>query len=199
MKEKRTRRYETVQCDDWVCRRWLTFGTAQSSEIPEDHWARMYGATCDFTPMNCFDCAWCGTSIVSNQPVQRYCTRACKRKASKAARRGAEFNAVGTYSWAQVVSLWVLFDKACAYCAAPTDLVDIQAEHVIALSRGGANNLSNLLPSCGPCNSDKRQLSLREWAADRRRRNLPEINTHWHASDPRYRHLSIDGSLSLAA
>lgn len=36
----------------------------------------------------------------------------------------------------------------CRYCGAPSDSVD----HVKPLSRGGANTLDNMAPSCLPCN-----------------------------------------------
>lgn len=39
----------------------------------------------------------------------------------------------------------------CAYCAGPADTWD----HVVPLSRGGVNALSNLTPCCEPCNRRK--------------------------------------------
>jgi 5-methylcytosine-specific restriction endonuclease McrA len=81
------------------------------------------------------------------------------------------------------------FDKCCAYCGQRTRLSDIDPDHVVALSRGGTNGIGNILPSCRLCNSDKRELSLAEWAADRERRSLPPVRTTWETTDDRYAHL----------
>ena len=201
LKEKRTRRYATVQCDDALCRQWLTFGTAAQSKLPADHWAILYEATCEWSaPVKVkpkprvtahFECAWCGEGFESSQAAARYCTDKCSRKRRKVARRAREHNARGTFTWAEIVGLWMRFDKACAYCAAPTSLVDIQAEHVIALSKGGRNDLSNLLPSCALCNSDKSAHSLIEWSALRSTQGKPPVSTTWTWSDARYRHLAL--------
>ena len=181
-----------------MCRQWAHFG-AWSSKLPADHWARRFGSACEWNPpkLRLAECRWCGDQL----PVGRYtlCSAKCRHRSKQAARRGREFRAVGTYTWAQVVGLWMQFDKRCAYCRARTPLENIQAEHVTALARGGANNLSNLLPSCGGCNSDKRDLTLSDWAKDRARRNLPPVFTTWGAHDPRYRHLVYLESAPLAA
>lgn len=196
-REARVKRYANIYCSN-LCRDYAK-GSIGTCKLPAEHWALMYGATCTFKPARCIDCSWCGTAIVTTLDTQQFCTRTCKIKAAKAKRRAAEHNAIGVYTWAQIARLWVAFDKGCAYCARPTALTDIQAEHVQALSRGGANNLSNLLPSCGPCNSDKRELTLDEWATDRVRRKLPPVTTTWTHTDPRYAHLSTGRSLAHLA
>ncbi|QIS38632.1 HNH endonuclease [Clavibacter capsici] len=96
-----------------------------------------------------------------------------------------------------VTKLWVLFDKACAYCGTPTPLDLIHPEHVVAISRGGANNTTNLLPSCNRCNGDKRDLSLAAWAESRVARGLTPVTTTWDEGDPRYKHLVITPQIPL--
>lgn len=81
---------------------------------------------------------------------------------------------------------------------ASTPLSEIQAEHVQPLSRGGANGTTNLLPSCGPCNADKRDLALMDWNPDRERRGLAPVKTTWHPSDDRYQHLVSGSTLATA-
>lgn len=98
-------------------------------------------------------------------------------------------DAHGTFTWTQVVRLWRLFDRRCAYCCQPVALIDVQAEHVHPLSRGGRNDLGNILPSCAPCNNDKRDVLLPEWNTDRTARDLPERVTTWDDNDPRYAHI----------
>jgi 5-methylcytosine-specific restriction endonuclease McrA len=81
------------------------------------------------------------------------------------------------------------FGYCCAYCGTKPDRLD--PDHVVPLKRGGHNVLSNLLPACNSCNSDKRDLLLKEWPADRERRGLPARATTWAEDDPRYYHLTF--------
>lgn len=57
----------------------------------------------------------------------------------------------------------------CFYCGvlAPQGHVD----HVIPLSRGGAQSVGNTVWSCGPCNLGKGSLLLAEWS----RRGRPQV------------------------
>lgn len=58
----------------------------------------------------------------------------------------------------------VIFERdeyRCAYCGATEYLT---VDHVIPLSRGGTNNLSNLKTCCGHCNSSKGAKSIEEWS-----------------------------------
>lgn len=182
----------------FLCRGYDRFGP-RFSELPKDHMARCIGMTCEWKPAFVpipTDCAWCGSSMTPVSSRNKFCTPGCKKRQQKATRRGREHNAIGTYSWTEIVRLWVAFNKTCAYCTNHTPLEQIQAEHVVPLSRGGANNLTNLLPSCRLCNGDKRDLLLSEWNADRKRRGLTPVKTTWHAADPRYRHLVTTGQLA---
>ncbi|WP_082581198.1 HNH endonuclease [Leifsonia sp. Root227] len=192
--------WATNYCSE-LCRQWVRFGE-WSTKLPADHIVRWVNATCEWKPprtARTFDCEWCGHTITTTRDSAKYCTRGCKRKGGKARRRGLEHGATGTYSWAELTRLWLAFDKTCAYCRKATQLADIQAEHVYPLSRGGANNLTNLLPSCGPCNSDKRDLLLHEWERDRARRHLPTVHTTWRATDSRYKHLTYRTNLRPSA
>lgn len=57
----------------------------------------------------------------------------------------------------------VLALEDCVYCGAIATTVD----HIVPLARGGWEHTSNLVPSCGSCNSSKCDSLLHEW--DRRR------------------------------
>lgn len=50
---------------------------------------------------------------------------------------------------------------ACAYCG-DTD-AQLCADHVVPLSRGGTNDIENLVCACIPCNSSKSDRLLEEW------------------------------------
>lgn len=88
------------------------------------------------------------------------------------------------------------FDYRCAYCDAKPDRID--TEHVTPLSGGRLNVLGNLLPTCNPCNADKRDLTPSEWAIDRERRGLPPRTTSGASEDPRYWHLTATEPIRAA-
>lgn len=69
-------------------------------------------------------------------------------------------NAIGTHSPEELQELKSKLFGLCAYCLkAKSDTID----HVIPLSRGGTNFISNLLPACVSCNSKKRDRLFSEW------------------------------------
>ena len=47
----------------------------------------------------------------------------------------------------------------CAYCGCPLGMETATIDHVIALSRGGANDRDNLVAACRKCNEDKGRTS----------------------------------------
>jgi hypothetical protein len=51
---------------------------------------------------------------------------------------------------------------ACVYCGADKPL---EGDHIVALSLGGSNALTNLATACRPCNLSKASSSLDEWRA----------------------------------
>jgi hypothetical protein len=48
----------------------------------------------------------------------------------------------------------------CAYCGCDLKYKDMQVDHVIALRRGGADTLDNMLPACRSCNYYKDTLTI---------------------------------------
>lgn len=77
-----------------------------------------------------------------------------RRKAIRAGVRVFEFTA---RDWARLVAR---YRGACAYCGQPGEL---QPDHVTPISRGGVHGPGNILPSCAPCNTQKRTRYLVEW------------------------------------
>ncbi|MFZ3557121.1 HNH endonuclease [Streptomyces sp. BH055] len=61
----------------------------------------------------------------------------------------------------------------CVYCGSRSA---ITLDHVIPLSRGGAHNSSNLVPSCTPCNEEKQARTPVEWFLQR------ELRSRWPGS-----------------
>ena len=79
-------------------------------------------------------------------------------------RRGRELNAEGSFTAAEWLDRLLEFNNHCAYCLQPLDKVE--QEHMNPLSRGGTNNIDNLVPSCPPCNRKKHDKNLLEFARE---------------------------------
>jgi 5-methylcytosine-specific restriction endonuclease McrA len=135
------------------------------------------------------DCDDCGESYTPRTTVQRFCSVRCLRRVERRKRKALEYNAAGSYTWTQVIHLFRLFGRCCAYCAQPVK-GQPDPDHVVPLAKGGHNGISNILPACRACNCDKRDVPIGDWNADRARRGLPPRITTWSPLDPRYVHLS---------
>lgn len=48
----------------------------------------------------------------------------------------------------------------CAYCGCELEYKDMQVDHVLAVGRGGSNDVDNLLPACRQCNYDKHERTI---------------------------------------
>ena len=199
------RKYGQV-CSD-KCRTWLT---APYCVLPKDHWVRWFGKSSAWTPPKASlmrfvsnACDECGTgfieanahNVVSN--YSRYCSDQCQMRVSRRTRKAREHDATGTYRWIEVIRLWVAAGKQCSYCdKVMTEQPD--PDHVVPLSRGGRNDMGNILPCCHLCNSDKCDLTLVEWAAERVRLGKPAVRTSLPFTDPRFRHLTLDPAIGVA-
>lgn len=137
-------------------------------------------------PRECPGCACWFTPLYTPKAI--CCSQRCVRRVHRWRRNAAERNAIGTFTWSQFMAIARRFDYCCAYCGEKPGRLD--PDHVVPLSRGGINSTTNLLPSCHPCNGDKRDLLLDEWALDRERRGRPPRATSWAPDDKRYWHLT---------
>ena len=71
----------------------------------------------------------------------------------------------------QWISCKTYFSNSCAYCGLPAEkhfqkyagVLKLQELHKEHVDDKGANDLSNCVPSCRPCNSKKHTYSLEEW------------------------------------
>jgi 5-methylcytosine-specific restriction endonuclease McrA len=165
------------------CRKSLTWGLR--STLPDDHWARWYGATSAWTPpaqkparFIASRCDECDTPFITqrNGDPGVYCSPQCAARVGRRARRAREHNAPGTFRYSQVMRQYAAQGHACAYCHLPAKGLP-DPEHVTPLSRGGRNDMSNIVAACRPCNTDKGDLTLEEWQAERERRHLPHVDT----------------------
>ena len=53
-----------------------------------------------------------------------------------------------------------LYSSKCIYCGSSEN---IQADHVIPVSRGGVHGIGNLVSACASCNLSKRDKTIMEW------------------------------------
>lgn len=70
----------------------------------------------------------------------------------KAMRYARERNAEGSYTFEEWEKLKAQFGNKCAFCRKETKLT---RDHIIPLSKGGTNYISNIQPLCRSCNSKK--------------------------------------------
>lgn len=116
-------------------------------------------------------CVICGTSFLAISVRHSTCgDAACvaeKRRAERRSRKAYERSLArggrpGVFSGAQWGERLREFDHRCAYCGESGHL---EIEHVIPISRGGANTIANVVPSCRACNVEKSTMTPDEWKA----------------------------------
>jgi 5-methylcytosine-specific restriction endonuclease McrA len=79
------------------------------------------------------------------------------------ARRRARLSfAEGDYTAEEFATLCDRYGHRCFYCGRA---VRLTADHIVPLTRGGSNYISNIIPACQPCNSSKGAKTLEEFLA----------------------------------
>src|SRR6266550_8840925 len=71
-------------------------------------------------------------------------------------RRVENSTALGDHNPQQLRARFEFFGWKCRYCGKALTEKSACAEHMIPLSRGGTNWASNIIPSCRPCNTAKK-------------------------------------------
>lgn len=59
--------------------------------------------------------------------------------------------------------VYIKFGGHCAYCGCDITIKDMQADHVVPLHLGGADNISNLYPACRACNHYKSTFTVEKF------------------------------------
>ncbi|OMD20654.1 hypothetical protein BJP48_30840 [Paenibacillus odorifer] len=81
--------------------------------------------------------------------------------AAKSRRRDKEKNLTADLTPEQWNACLEHFDHKCAYCGQSSDCLNM--EHFIPVSKGGGFTVSNIVPSCGICNSMKNASDFSIW------------------------------------
>jgi len=78
-------------------------------------------------------------------------------------RRAMKANADGNYSYSEFLSVCDDAGWLCVYCGCRLDVKTATADHMIPLSRNGANGIDNITLACRSCNSKKRDKTVEEF------------------------------------
>jgi 5-methylcytosine-specific restriction endonuclease McrA len=78
-------------------------------------------------------------------------------------RRARRYGAAGTFTRAEVKRIRSAQNGKCAnpWCKHPGAKLGI--DHIVALSKGGSNDRTNIQLLCGPCNTSKGRRNNEEW------------------------------------
>jgi hypothetical protein len=91
-------------------------------------------------------------------PERRRQMNAVHNNHARAKRLGLESN----FKWIDWCEVLEAFENRCAFCGTGQVLLDM--EHVVPLTKRGANTVGNVVPACRPCNAQKSGRSLEEFA-----------------------------------
>lgn len=70
-------------------------------------------------------------------------------------RRARRMNASGTHTASEWKELCATHGYRCLACGKQEPDIKLTADHILPLAMGGTNDISNIQPLCGPCNSSK--------------------------------------------
>lgn len=78
-------------------------------------------------------------------------------------RRALKRDAQGTHTLEDVKRILEIQNGYCAYCEADLEPTGYHVDHIRPLSRGGRNDIINLVCACPTCNLSKSDKTLPEW------------------------------------
>jgi 5-methylcytosine-specific restriction endonuclease McrA len=91
---------------------------------------------------------WKG-GIFANTPPKEYFRMQCRK------RRARKHQAKGTHSAQDWEALKAKYNFTCLCCGKREPDIKLTEDHIIPITRGGADDISNIQPLCQPCNSRK--------------------------------------------
>lgn len=88
-----------------------------------------------------------------------------KVKHWRALRKYRERGAPGSHSHVEWLEKCSLSSWLCFYCGTLLDQKTVTRDHVVPISRGGSNDIDNIVPCCSSCNSKKKDKAIEEFCA----------------------------------
>ncbi len=86
------------------------------------------------------------------------------RKAGSANKQAVLYNLPGRLLSSEVMGLFLSHSYSCYYCGKQsTDPKEMTLDHVVPMSRGGDNHISNCVPACWDCNLSKGNKSEKQF------------------------------------
>lgn len=112
-------------------------------------------------------CATCGRTFKDKRSDARYCSKLCRMnsrpvRAAAKRRRVRRLGNGGSHTDDEWLKKCELFAWRCAYCGERRPLTE---DHKTPITRGGSDDISNILPACRPCNSKKQKRTTEEFLA----------------------------------
>jgi len=103
--------------------------------------------------------------LSNKERINKYNTKYSKNnremiRVAENRRKSRENNLLSTLTVEQWEECKTYFEFKCAYCGEDTKL---QQEHFVPVAKGGGYTQDNIVPACGPCNSNKRARYFEDW------------------------------------
>jgi len=98
---------------------------------------------------------------VQRNPERRRQTNQISNNSARAKRLGLP----NTFKFSDGLEVLERYNHSCAFCGADAALLDM--EHLDAMSEGGPNIPTNVVPACRPCNANKWRKTLAEFCIER--------------------------------
>ena len=88
-------------------------------------------------------------------------------------RRAHEAGVMADFTQEQWEEMLVGFENKCAYCRKEFPPGELEQDHIVPVSRGGAYTKTNVFPACAICNQSKG--SKLDWHTERRTKEVHNV------------------------
>ena len=92
--------------------------------------------------------AWKGGITLGENKKRYYANKVIER-------RSRQNDAPGSHTFGEWETLKAQYNWTCPHCKKSEPTIKLTEDHLIPLIKGGSNNIANIQPLCGKCNSRK--------------------------------------------